>query len=83
MEAGHAPHRDHVTARGIALKVQLQRLDQESRRRVLRCQDPHAAVVPGYRARLTRDLTQSNRAAGWQDVFHFHVHVIPSGPVTD
>lgn len=23
------------------------------------------------------NLTQSNRAAGWQDVFHFHVHVIP------
>ena len=31
-------------------------------------------------ARLTPDglnLTQSNRSAGWQDVFHFHVHVIP------
>lgn len=30
--------------------------------------------------RLTPDglnLTQSNRPAGWQDVFHFHVHVIP------
>jgi histidine triad (HIT) family protein len=23
------------------------------------------------------NLTQSNRNAGWQDVFHFHVHVIP------
>jgi histidine triad (HIT) family protein len=23
------------------------------------------------------NLMQSNRAAGWQDVFHFHVHVIP------
>jgi histidine triad (HIT) family protein len=23
------------------------------------------------------NLTQSNRAAGWQDVFHFHVHVVP------
>lgn len=23
------------------------------------------------------NLTQSNRAAGWQDVFHFHLHVIP------
>lgn len=23
------------------------------------------------------NLTQSNRPAGWQDVFHFHVHVIP------
>ena len=23
------------------------------------------------------NLTQSNRTAGWQDVFHFHVHVIP------
>lgn len=23
------------------------------------------------------NLSQSNRAAGWQDVFHFHVHVIP------
>ena len=23
------------------------------------------------------NITQSNRAAGWQDVFHFHVHVIP------
>lgn len=23
------------------------------------------------------NLTQSNRAVGWQDVFHFHVHVIP------
>jgi histidine triad (HIT) family protein len=23
------------------------------------------------------NLTQSNRAAGWQDVFHFHIHVIP------
>lgn len=22
-------------------------------------------------------LTQSNRPAGWQDVFHFHLHVIP------
>ena len=22
-------------------------------------------------------LTQSNRSAGWQDVFHFHLHVIP------
>lgn len=22
-------------------------------------------------------LTQSNRRAGWQDVFHFHLHVIP------
>jgi histidine triad (HIT) family protein len=22
-------------------------------------------------------LFQSNRAAGWQDVFHFHVHVVP------
>lgn len=30
--------------------------------------------------RLTPDglnLTQSNRSAGWQDVFHFHLHVIP------
>ena len=30
--------------------------------------------------RLTPDglnLTQSNRPAGWQDVFHFHLHVIP------
>jgi histidine triad (HIT) family protein len=30
--------------------------------------------------RMTPDglnLTQSNRPAGWQDVFHFHVHVIP------
>ena len=30
--------------------------------------------------RMTSDglnLTQSNRPAGWQDVFHFHVHVIP------
>jgi histidine triad (HIT) family protein len=24
------------------------------------------------------DLTQSNRPPGWQDVFHFHLHVIPS-----
>ena len=23
------------------------------------------------------NLTQANRAAGWQEVFHFHVHVIP------
>jgi histidine triad (HIT) family protein len=23
------------------------------------------------------NVTQSNRDAGWQDVFHFHVHVIP------
>jgi histidine triad (HIT) family protein len=23
------------------------------------------------------NLTQSNRPAGWQDVFHFHLHVIP------
>jgi|SRR5665213_1483969 len=23
------------------------------------------------------NLTQSNRSAGWQDVFHFHVHLIP------
>jgi histidine triad (HIT) family protein len=23
------------------------------------------------------NLTQSNRSAAWQDVFHFHVHVIP------
>ena len=23
------------------------------------------------------NLTQSNRSAGWQDVFHFHLHVIP------
>ncbi len=23
------------------------------------------------------NLTQSNRAAGWQDVFHFHLHIIP------
>jgi histidine triad (HIT) family protein len=23
------------------------------------------------------NLTQSNRAVGWQDVFHFHLHVIP------
>jgi histidine triad (HIT) family protein len=23
------------------------------------------------------NLVQSNRAAGWQDVFHFHLHVIP------
>ena len=23
------------------------------------------------------NLTQSNRVAGWQDVFHFHVHLIP------
>ena len=23
------------------------------------------------------NLTQSNRPAGWQDVFHFHVHVVP------
>ena len=23
------------------------------------------------------NLTQSNRAAGWQEVFHFHLHVIP------
>jgi len=23
------------------------------------------------------NLMQSNRAAGWQDVFHFHVHVVP------
>ena len=23
------------------------------------------------------NLTQSNRAAGWQDVFHIHMHVIP------
>lgn len=23
------------------------------------------------------NLTQSNRLAGWQDVFHFHLHVIP------
>lgn len=23
------------------------------------------------------NLAQSNRTAGWQDVFHFHVHVIP------
>lgn len=23
------------------------------------------------------NLMQSNRAAGWQDVFHFHMHVIP------
>ncbi len=30
--------------------------------------------------RLTPDglnLTQSNRPAGWQEVFHFHLHVIP------
>jgi histidine triad (HIT) family protein len=23
------------------------------------------------------NITQSNRPAGWQDVFHFHLHVIP------
>lgn len=23
------------------------------------------------------NLVQSNRAAGWQEVFHFHLHVIP------
>jgi histidine triad (HIT) family protein len=23
------------------------------------------------------NLTQSNRPAGWQHVFHFHLHVIP------
>jgi histidine triad (HIT) family protein len=23
------------------------------------------------------NLTQSNRPAGWQEVFHFHLHVIP------
>ena len=23
------------------------------------------------------NVTQSNRPAGWQDVFHFHLHVIP------
>ena len=23
------------------------------------------------------NLTQSNRSAAWQDVFHFHLHVIP------
>lgn len=23
------------------------------------------------------NLEQSNRGAGWQDVFHFHLHVIP------
>jgi histidine triad (HIT) family protein len=23
------------------------------------------------------NLTQANRTAGWQEVFHFHVHVIP------
>ena len=31
-------------------------------------------------ARLSPDglnLTQANRAAGWQEVFHFHVHIIP------
>ena len=22
-------------------------------------------------------LFQANRAAGWQDVFHFHIHVVP------
>lgn len=23
------------------------------------------------------NITQSNRLVGWQDVFHFHVHVVP------
>lgn len=23
------------------------------------------------------NLFQANRVAGWQDVFHFHVHVVP------
>jgi histidine triad (HIT) family protein len=23
------------------------------------------------------NLVQSNRSAGWQDVFHFHLHVVP------
>lgn len=37
-------------------------------------------VAPLLDERLAPDglnLTQSNRPAGWQDVFHFHLHVIP------
>ena len=49
--------------------------------------DSAAAVMRGARAvallldrQLSPDgmtLFQANRAAGWQDVFHLHVHVVP------